>query len=166
MWLIPTARAMPLRLMNRVLCGAIRQRLEHLELDRRRVAQEAPERLLVHDQHPHGARRRHGRVAWPRRDERHLAEERAVAEAADLPALGADVDLAVDEHEELVALPPLLDQRRARREAQLVRERRDLAQLALGATREERHPAEQFELRVLAQSHGPILTPVVGAPKR
>jgi hypothetical protein len=46
------------------------------------------------------------------------------------------------------------------REAELVGERRDLAQLALGAAREQRHLAQQLELRVLAQSHSPILTSV------
>ncbi len=56
-----------------------------------------------------------------------------------------------------MALPALLDQLRARREAQLVRERRDLAQLLLAAAGEQRHLAEQLELCVLPQPHVSIL---------
>src|SRR5215204_151591 len=165
MWLIPTARGMTRTLMQRVFGGAVRQRLQYFQLDLGRIVQEPAEARLMHDENLDRTRRRHRRVARTTRDERHLAEEGAGAQQLRLVPRGLDVDGPIEEEEELVALPPLFDQLRTRRQAQLVRQRRDLAQLLLRATGEQRHLPEQFELRILAHPHDPILTSVVGAPK-
>ena len=49
--------------MQRVFGGAVRERLQHLELDLGRVVQKPPEARLVHDEHADRGRRRHGRVS-------------------------------------------------------------------------------------------------------
>ncbi len=155
MWLIPTARPQgrggsllqrPLQSPHRSTCervlgGAVGERLQDLQLDLGRVVQEAAEAGLVDDEHADRARRGHGRVPRTLRDERHLAEEGAGAERLRLAPLGADVDRPVDEEEELVALPTLLDQLRPRRQAQLVGERRDLTQFLLACSPRTAAPA-------------------------
>src|SRR5258708_15660707 len=140
-----------------VLVGqARRERVEHLQLQRRNAAQDRLEVARGDHKHSRRLRRRDRRSARRAGDERDLAEEVAGAERVHLAALALHVGGALDDDEELLArcalareLPALLDR-------ELVGDGRDLVQLPLRAVLEQRHALEQLDFCVLSQ-HGPIL---------
>src|SRR5205085_1584291 len=91
-----------------ILGQAADDRLEHLRLDRRRVAHEPSERCGGDHEQARRLRRRHGRAPWPAGDERELAQEVAVREPVDRSAVPLHGRRPVDEHHELVADRALL----------------------------------------------------------
>ena len=103
-----------------------------------------------------GLRGRDGRRARRPGDERDLTEEVAGAERVHLAALAPHVCAALDQHEEFVTRGALVRQLCPLAEAQLVRDRGDLVELALREPAEERHALDQLDLCVLPQ-HRPIV---------
>ena len=67
------------------------------------------------------------------------------------------VHVPVDEREELASALAFLDQRAPGRQVELVRDRADLVQLALGAVGEERDAPQQLDLLVFAEPHRGIV---------
>ena len=116
MWLIPTARAMPLRLVDSVFhparSASVCSTFSWMGGESRR-SRRKPDSCTT------STRTRLVVVIVALRGlghERHLAEG-AVAERVQLAPLGADLDLALDEDEELVPLPALPRSGSSRRES-------------------------------------------------
>src|SRR5579862_1734969 len=84
-------------------------------------------------------------------DERELADEVARADRLHAPALLRHLDLAVDDREELTAHRPLACKRPAGGEVEVLRDLRELRELALRQSGEQRHALERFDLRVLCE---------------
>src|SRR5581483_7830887 len=137
--------------------GARNERPQHLVPDRGHVLEQAAERVSLHDEQPHGLGGGHARRARRVREQRDLAEEVAARQGAQLAAAPAHVDAALDEDAELAAAGPLAHQLGARGEVQLVGDRRDPPELALRASREQRHPGHELDLGVPAQAHEAML---------
>src|SRR5581483_1625775 len=93
--------------------------------------------------------RRPGRL----RDERDLAQEVPRPERVDALAVPDDLGGAVRDDDELLPARALLREGPPGFEVELVRERRDLRELALRALREQRDALHQLELRILSE-HG------------
>src|SRR4051794_13058918 len=125
------------------------QRLEDLALDLRVGVEELMELALAEHEDSQGRLGLHRRQALGVLDERDLAEEVDRPGHRQLPAVAAELDLAVDDDEELVADLAFTGEHTAYGDLELVGEACDLDELLAGEVREERRLLERFDLHVL-----------------
>ena len=133
------------------------ERLEHAQLDPRRVVEQRAEaRPRDHEQVGRDGRR-HRRRPRRARDQRDLAEEVAGAEHAHLPAAAMHLGVAVEDHEELVAAIPFPREHLARLDVDLVGDLRDLVHLGPAELAEERRTLRMRSiLAFLPRRHGRV----------
>src|SRR5215217_552916 len=156
-----------LLLGQRGVAGALGQppgkRPQHLALDLRVPVEQGVELPGCQHEQAYGGLDRHRRRARQLGDQGDLTHEVAAAHRRDPPALPADLDLAVDEHEELVPDLALLAQDPARFDLQVLAEPLPLDELPAGKVLEEGDALERLHLGVLAeQPHG--ANPSSGTP--
>src|SRR5947209_17104622 len=120
-------------LVDRGLEAAVQ--LGHLVLDAAEVAR-------GHHHRRHLRCRHDRRVALRARERAHLAHEVPRAELGELPVAGLHLAAAVFDHEELVRGLAAVDQALARGDVDLVGDTRDLAQLVLRQSGEQRYRPE------------------------
>src|SRR5918996_1651510 len=148
-----------LRSGQRGVAGGLGQppgkRPQHLALDRRVPVEHGVELPGCQHEQAYGGLGRHRRRARQLGDQGDLTHEVAAGQRRDPPALPDDLDLAVDEHEELVPDLALLAQDPARLNLQVLADPLQLDELLAGEAREEGDALERLHLGVLAeQSHG------------
>ena len=118
------------------------EQVEHLLLDVGVVVDEAPERLAREDEEAHVAGGDHGcRAAGGLPDQRDLAEEVTRPESVDLFARLRDQDVSVDDDEELAADLPFARENLSLVELEVLRDLRELDELAPGQVLDERPSA-------------------------
>src|SRR4029450_11953446 len=135
---------------------AIRKRLEYLQRDLRRAADERAEVGVPDHECAHGRRRGDGRDARAVRDQRDLPEELAGPPGRELPAVSAHLRLALEENEEFATAVALTRQNLSLGQVDLVRDGRDPRQLGLRKACEQRHLPDELDLLVPAEAerHG------------
>src|SRR4029078_10797857 len=96
-------------------------------------------------------RRRDRRDARQVFEQRHLAEEAARPQRADLDTFSDRLGLPTDEDEELTPLLSLGREQLVRRQIERRRDLRDRLELFLGTSLEQPHVAQQFDLSIALQ---------------